>query len=494
MKVPAKISAASSLTRLVAVSIMLLVVVVGCQNGDGDTENLVGDGPRAANAEPDQDPSEQSDPVSWPPTSMSEDVPVAPTGPLPEPPMTTPPPTNVPPRPVELPDVVGERIGDVVSLLDMLGVRSRVVQAASNTGAAGMVTAADPPPGSQVAAGGTVELTYSPQRSQSEADAARDLIVDELAALPPSLRINSVVEDGEPTELVTAQGTWIISEPNPMWKYSVFGELPDGCVLGDPTGVYGKDFICVDTYREILLLDPTTGAIIRAYPFPELTPDGLVATDTAVYCNRQGDGGVPESLLCRIGLDDLKADVRIFPPPNTDDAGAVPKAWTPSYWAVDSTPDLADLAIFSRLTTTGSAVTASGAQGSATVDPGTLELSDITRQQNPGFGPPDMPPPNAVFDGVFTYWDVEDVQVNGRWITIQFTGGSEYDAESQCSHGYSIEAEETDDAVTLTITEWRPPTKDLSDLNVACTAVGFGRQVRVELDEPLRNRVIRKGY
>ncbi|MCB0975653.1 MAG: PASTA domain-containing protein, partial [Actinobacteria bacterium] len=180
MKVPRKNQ--RSVMTLVAVSIVLLVVVVGCENGDGDTENLVADGPRAANAEPDQDPSEQSDPVSWPPTSMSEDVPVAPTGPLPEPPMTTPPPTNVPPRPVEVPDVVGEPIGDVVSLLDMLGVRSRVVQAASNTGAAGMVTAADPPPGSQVAAGGTVELTYSPQRSQSEADAARDLIVDELAA------------------------------------------------------------------------------------------------------------------------------------------------------------------------------------------------------------------------------------------------------------------------------------------------------------------------
>ncbi|MCB9388045.1 MAG: PASTA domain-containing protein [Acidimicrobiia bacterium] len=223
------------------------------------------------------------------------------------------PPTRLTSGSLDMPDLVGMSVGDGVALARAWGLRAQVVRDTSGTGDPGTVTITDPPPGTRIDAGSVVKVTFVPQRSQSEADAERDLIIDEVAALPTSLRVNPVGWISGPTRVDTPQGTWVISELNSDNEFSVFGELPNGCVLGDGSGQYGKDYVCVGRYKEILLLDKDTGEILRAYPFSEVTPQGLAATDDALYCNRQGDGGVPDSMLCRVGFDDLEADVRIFP-------------------------------------------------------------------------------------------------------------------------------------------------------------------------------------
>ena len=85
--------------------------------------------------------------------------------------------------------------------------------------------------------------------SQSPADAARDQIVPALALLPPRTRIRQVDALSGPTRVDTAEGTWIISEPN-------VDAINLGCELGNPAGVEGRDRICVFEYAEILSSTP----------------------------------------------------------------------------------------------------------------------------------------------------------------------------------------------------------------------------------------------
>lgn len=127
-------------------------------------------------------------------------------------------------------------------------------------------------------------------------------------------------------------------------------------------------------YAEILLLDPETGEILRAYPFPGLAPRSLQATSNAVYCIRQGDGGLPNSMLCRIDLDRLDAAVRVFPA--AFDSGFSPglDPWTPSTWTIDQPTELV---LWEHLDATDSGVTISGWSGTAAVNPVTLALQNV---------------------------------------------------------------------------------------------------------------------
>ncbi len=137
--------------------------------------------------------------------------------------------------------------------------------------------------------------------SQSPADAARDGVVSQLAALPLSVRadiISSVTAD---------EGVWAISRPTST------ADPEEGCRLGDPTGKYPTEVICTTEYGELLLLDESQSRIVKAFPLPAVPPEELLLTDDALYCSRSGAAMLPDSMLCRVDRQTLEAVVRIFP-------------------------------------------------------------------------------------------------------------------------------------------------------------------------------------
>lgn len=202
--------------------------------------------------------------------------------------------------------------------------------------------------------------------SQSLEDAARDGVVAEVAALPRAQRLNRFPEYFGPTRLETPEGTWMISRMDM--------EIPgtEDCFLGDQAGIYGRDYVCSYDYAELVLLDRATGDIIRAYPFPGMNPQGLLVTDDAVYCSRQGDGAYPDSMLCRIDRATLEPYVRVFP--WEFDSGFGEDRYVPDYWVID---DPVDYVLWSELALVDGDITITGYSGSASVNPDTLELEDI---------------------------------------------------------------------------------------------------------------------
>lgn len=267
---------------------------------------------------------------------------------------------------VPVPNLVGLDVDESTEILNAAGLRVAIIEAPSTDTPTGVVISIEPAPGSQVATGTMVTVTVTAAPSQSEADAARDEIVPAVAALPFDVRVRQVDELVGPTRVDTDEGTWIISQP-----VIDSADLTDGCTLGDPNGVYGLDRVCVNEYAELLLLAHGTGKIIRAYPFPGLKPQRLQATSDALYCIRQGDGGLPDSMLCRIDLATLDATVRVFPSALDSGYSPGPDRWTPSTWIID---EPTGLALWENLDATVSGITISGWSGTATIDPDTLAL------------------------------------------------------------------------------------------------------------------------
>ena len=93
--------------------------------------------------------------------------------------------------------------------------------------------------------------------SQSPQDAARDGVVPALAALPLSERLDAAAA------VDTAEGRWVFSTPD-----HIPAEAAPDCALGDPLGTRWRDFLCVDEYGEILLMNASGTRIIRAFPLP----------------------------------------------------------------------------------------------------------------------------------------------------------------------------------------------------------------------------------
>ncbi len=207
--------------------------------------------------------------------------------------------------------------------------------------------------------------------SQSPAEATRDGVVAEVAALGIAERVSQYPERVGPTRIETPEGIWLIS--------AVSLETPDleqGCIIGDSSGVYGRDFICVNEYREVLLLDRTTGEIIRGYPFPSVPPQSLLLTDGAVYCLSQGDGGAPTSMLCRIDRRTLSATVRVFPVDSGSQFGPEGDQFIPDNWAI-AQPGLAG---FDRMTMLAGELRVASQVGSARVDADSLEILEVSAQ------------------------------------------------------------------------------------------------------------------
>lgn len=277
---------------------------------------------------------------------------------------------EVPPAATEeatigVPNLVGLNVDEAIDQLNALGLGVVITETRSTDTPTGVVITVEPAPGSLVPAGTTVAMTIAAAPSQTEADAVRDQVVSALAALPFDVRVHQVDEAFGPTRVDTNEGTWIISQP-----LVDSADLTDGCILGDPGGIYGLERVCAYEYAEILLLAHGTGQIIRAYPFPGLAPRSLQATAEALYCIRQGDGGLPDSMLCRIDLATFDATVRVFPSA-LDSAFPPFDGWMPSSWVVDAPTDMV---LWENLDATDSGITITGSSGIATVDPDTLTI------------------------------------------------------------------------------------------------------------------------
>jgi hypothetical protein len=117
-------------------------------------------------------------------------------------------------------------------------------------------------------------------------------------------------------------------------------EAAPNCALGDPLRTRWRDFLCIDEYGEILLMNTDGTRIIRAFPLPfSHTTTQLVVTDNAVYCASQGDGALPDSLMCRIDRRTLTMAVRVFPY-QTDSAFVPPQRpdlYAPATWVLGPT-------------------------------------------------------------------------------------------------------------------------------------------------------------
>ena len=145
--------------------------------------------------------------------------------------------------------------------------------------------------------------------SQSPADARRDSVNADFAAIPFAARV-SIKQ-----AIVAPEGVWVISRPPAAAK--TYAE--SGCRFGPETGKYPTDTICSTDYGEVLLLDPSRTRILRAYPLPSVPATFLRMTSDAVWCGRQGDtklseSMLPDSMVCRIDRQTLAAHVRIFAP------------------------------------------------------------------------------------------------------------------------------------------------------------------------------------
>ena len=165
---------------------------------------------------------------------------------------------------------------------------------------------------------GTALSTDPPGRaSQSAADAKRDGVVPEVAALSYRDRVDAS------SRVRVDDETWVVSRPTRR------GQVRIGCE-GEREGDYGIDWVCGTEYGELLKVDGKR--IVHAYPFPSLPPQHIAITDEAVFCGRQGDGGLPDSMVCRVDLGTLERIVRIFP--SEIDSGWVdtdrepPDGWT----------------------------------------------------------------------------------------------------------------------------------------------------------------------
>lgn len=209
----------------------------------------------------------------------------------------------------------------------------------------------------------TLATGREPLASQSPQDAERDGVLAEVAALPVGQRVAEIdlAQPGTETIAETAEGTYLVSRM-PWGGVSTLGSCAPGTEC-----LYGRDFIAPSEYGEIVLMEE--GEIVRAWPLPGYPPRGLLVTDDAVYCVRQGDGALPGSMLCRIDRNTGEAIVRIFP---YEGAVFTPE-WTPANWVVeDPTPVLFDRVGVSR----DGSILVTGWGGAAFVDPDTLELRD----------------------------------------------------------------------------------------------------------------------
>jgi hypothetical protein len=207
--------------------------------------------------------------------------------------------------------------------------------------------------------------------SQDSLSAERDGVVPAIASLSIAVRVNPYRVGSGPTTLTGPEGIWTISQP----RMEDIDNNQNGCLIGNAEGEYGQDFVCITDYAEILLLKLDRSAIIKAFPFVGVPPSDLHIQGDSLYCKRQGDGGLSDSMLCRISRTTFSGVVRVFPF-NEESAflGERPQA-VPDGWVID---EPRAVVLWERWIFDGQSLRISGHSGSATVDSMSLELVELS--------------------------------------------------------------------------------------------------------------------
>lgn len=212
--------------------------------------------------------------------------------------------------------------------------------------------------------------------SQTPADAARDGVPEVIAALSPHERIRAGQPNSAPPVIQTEEGTWVVSSP----RMDEIENVSNGCILGEMSGQYGIDYVCLSDYVEILLLEHGSNRILRAFPFADIGPASLLLTEDAIYCIRQGDGGSPDSMLCRIDRQSLARLVRVFP--FSEDSvfmSGEDLPWARG-WVID---EPRQVVLWQDWKRTDDLIEISGHSGSAQVDIDSLALKHIVLTEQP---------------------------------------------------------------------------------------------------------------
>ncbi len=190
-----------------------------------------------------------------------------------------------------------------------------------------------PQPAGTGASGPVTSATASLSASQSTADALVYGIDPAVADLPIGVRVF------QPDPASGPYATSQASTPEGLWLVSRAERSPDYDDAAHPG--------LLTEYGELLLLTPDRSRILRAYPFRGVPPQWLLVTPKAVYCGRQGDGGLPNSMVCRVDRSTGALTVVVFPHPEYF-ATEAPQAFAgrPGSWRLnDSSP----AAIFSHV-------------------------------------------------------------------------------------------------------------------------------------------------
>ncbi len=211
------------------------------------------------------------------------------------------------------------------------------VQQPAGRGATTSAPSATPTP----TASPTSSPTASQPPSQSAGDARAHGIEAAIAALPIGVRVVQL----NPAEWPVA--TTQASTPEGLW------------LLSFPYAFEGVDLAAhpqLTEYGELLLMSPDRSQILSAYPFRDVPPQWLLVTPQAVYCGRQGDGGLPYSMVCRVDRSTGLLNVTVFSVPADvrSNAGEPPVlAGRPGSWRLDSHSPTADLQHRPRITADG---------------------------------------------------------------------------------------------------------------------------------------------
>ena len=186
----------------------------------------------------------------------------------------------------------------------------------------------------------TASPTTSLPASQSAAEARKFGIEPRVAALPIGVRVQQLDTASWPvatTQASTPEGLWLVSRAERSPNYD------DAAHPG-----------LLTEYGELLLLTPDRTRILSAYPFRGVPPQWLLVTPQAVYCGRQGDGGLPDSMVCRVDRSTGALTVVVFQSPLDSGFGeSQALAGRPGRWRLGGSNPSADLQHVPTLTADG---------------------------------------------------------------------------------------------------------------------------------------------
>jgi hypothetical protein len=157
--------------------------------------------------------------------------------------------------------------------------------------------------------------------SQTPAAAKRDGVFPRVAVLPYGQRVDAI------STVRIDDDTWSIS------RLPARGAERVGCSAPKKDRIYGRDYVCGSEYGELLQVDGKR--IVRAYPLPSVPPQHIAITEDAVYCARQGDGGLGTSMVCRVDRRTNELAVRLFPSTTEPGSFVSGDLVPPDTWEID---------------------------------------------------------------------------------------------------------------------------------------------------------------